>query len=171
MVWGADAETTLLPLEWNLETRAADVVLDGIARGELPRALLAWMSLMKKGNDPDTIRRWLEIANQESDPQRKADYALVVVFADLTGGTEVWEKALEGFNVIESVTVNKWKAQAAAKAKIEDVIGILEDKFGPVPVDAKAKIEATTSLDILQRWVILAGKATSLDEFRKDAGV
>src|SRR2546430_393944 len=117
---------------------------------------------MQKGGEPATIQRWLQIADQESDPLRKADFALVVLFADLTGRTEVWEKALEGFNVIESITVNKWKAEAAVKTRIADLLRFLEARFGSLPAEAKSKIEATASLDVLGRWIDLAGLATTL---------
>jgi hypothetical protein len=167
MLWQPGAESTLLPIEWNLETLDANFLLDQIVSGKAPRELLAWLSLMKNGNDPGTIKRWLEVASLERDPYRKADLALVEVFANLTGGTEVWEKALEGFNVIESVTVNKWKAQAVAKS----LLGILEKKFSPVPAEVQTKIEATTALDVLQHWVILAATTDSMDSFRRGAGV
>jgi hypothetical protein len=167
MAWLPGAGTIREPIEWNLETLDADVILDQVAKGEAPTALLAFVSLMKNGGNPATIGRWLEVANQESDPHRKADLALVVVFAQLTGHERTWQKALEGFNVIESVIVNEWKAQTAVKA----LMGILEDKFPPVPDEVKAKIEATTALDVLQRWVVLAAKVDSLDSFRRDAGI
>jgi hypothetical protein len=73
--------------------------------------------------------------------------------------------------VIESVIVNEWKAEAARKSKIEDLLEILESRFGPVPTDAKAKIEAAAALDVLRRWITLALKTTSLDEFRQAGGV
>jgi hypothetical protein len=69
--------------------------------------------------------------------------------------------------VIESVIANEWKAQAVARS----VMGILEKKFPPVPAEVKAKIEATTALDVLQGWVILAATTDSLDSFRRNAGV
>ncbi len=175
MAWLPGAESTLLPIEWNLQNLDANVILDRVVAGTAPRELLAWLSLMKYGNDPATIQRWLEVANQESDPHRKADLALVVVFAELTGGMTAWEKALEGFNVIESITVNRWKAEAAAKAtvqaKVQAVIDVLQTRFGPLPIEARAKIEATDALDVLQGWIILAAKVRSLDEFRQDARV
>jgi hypothetical protein len=167
MLWLPGAESTLLPIVWHLQTLDASRILEEIAAGRAPRELLAWVSLMQNGNDDATIRRWLEIADLERDPQRKADLALVVVYAQLTDGVEVWEKALEGFNVMESVVLNKWMAQAKAQA----VMGILEKKFPPVPVEVRAKVEATTSLDVLQSWVILAATAGSLNDFRRDAGI
>jgi hypothetical protein len=171
MQWKPGAGTSLEPVEWDLEKLDAAVILEHIAGGEAPRALLAWVSLMKNGGEPDIIRRWLELANAEIDSVRKADFALVIVFADLTGLTGVWEKALEGFNVIESPTVNKWMAQAAVKAQIEAVLGFLDARFGSVPAEIKAKIESATSPDLLRRWVTLAGTAQSLDDFRQSAGL
>jgi hypothetical protein len=171
MPWKPGAGTSLEPVEWDLEKLDARVILEQVARGEAPRGLLAWVSLMKNGGEPDIIRRWLELANAEIDSVRKADFALVIVFADLTGRTGVWEKALEGFNVIESPTVNKWMAQAALKSKIEDVIGFLEARFGSVPAEIKSKIEAATSADVVRDWIKLAGSTKSLDEFRTTAGL
>jgi len=122
---------------------------------------------MQKGGTPATMRRWLEVADLETDPRRKADLALVVVFAQLTGCQRAWQKALGGFNVIESVIVNEWKAQAV----VQNLIAILERKFPPVPDEVLAKLEATTGLDVLQRWVVAAAVADSLDAFRRDAGI
>src|SRR2546430_16618650 len=106
MPWKAGLGTSLEPAEWDLEKLDAHVILDQTARGEAPRGLLAWVSLMKNSGEPDIIRRWLEVADAETDAKRKADFALVVVFAQLTGHERTWQKALEGFNVIESVIVN-----------------------------------------------------------------
>jgi hypothetical protein len=167
MLWLPGAETTLGPIEWNLQTLDASVVLEQIAAGKAPMALLAWISLMKKGNDPATIQRWLEIANREADPDRKADFALVEAFADLTGGAEAWRQALKEFNVIESPTVNRWKAQTS----IQILVAILERKFSPIPEEVRAKIEATTALGVLQDWALIAATADSMDAFRRDAKI
>jgi hypothetical protein len=171
MQWKPGIGTSLEPVEWDLEKLDARVILEQIARGEAPRSLLAWVSLMKNGGEADIIRRWLELANAEVDSVRKADFALVIVFADLTERTAVWEKALEGFNVIESPTVNKWMAQAAAKATAKDLLAILEKKFSAIPAEVRAKIEATAAQDVLHNWVIAAATADTLDKFRQEAGV
>ena len=73
--------------------------------------------------------------------------------------------------MIESPTVNKWTAAAAVKSKVEALIGLVEYKFSPVPPDVKAKIEATTTLDVLQKWVITAGRVDTLEKFRQEPGV
>ena len=68
---------------------------------------------------------------------------------------------------MESVVVNKWKAQA----KIETVIDVLEGRFGAVPDDARKKLKEESSLDVAKKWSLLAGTAKPLDDFRRDAGV
>jgi hypothetical protein len=72
--------------------------------------------------------------------------------------------------VTESPTVNKWIA-AAVKSKVEALIGLVEDKFSPVPPEVTAKIEATTALDVLHNWVITAATVDTLEKFRQAAGV
>ena len=96
---------------------------------------------------------------------------LVLVFANSTGLTEVWEKALDGFHMIESLTVNNWKVEATVKSKIEDALDFLEGRFGAVPADLRSNIETTTPLEVLKRWVGLVSKADSLAQFRQDAGL
>jgi hypothetical protein len=168
-------ELAELPIEWNLETLDAFEIMDGIAKGELPRALLAWVSLMKNGDHPDILKRWPELAELEKDPVRRADLKLVVVFADLTGRAPLWKQAVEGFNVIESPTVKEWtasaRAEGEAKGKIGDLVRILEKKFQAVPPDLKAKIESATDLGVLENWVVTAAIADTLDRFRQDAGI
>ena len=81
---------------------------------------------------------------------------------------------MKGFNVIESPTVNKWmaaaEAQGAVKSKTDDLMAILDKKFG-MSAEVNAKIESTTDLNVLQSWVVAAALAESLDKFRQAAGV
>ena len=72
--------------------------------------------------------------------------------------------------MIESITVNEWKAEGKLESKIEALLGFLEARFGSVPAEVETRVKATTALDVLQRWVVFAGKAASLDEFRASAG-
>jgi len=43
---------------------------------------------------------------------------------------------------------------------------LLEAKFGPVPADLSAKYTAVSDIDALKRWVVAAGKADTLANFR-----
>ena len=119
------------------------------------------------GGEPDTIQRWLEVAQPETEEQWCADFCLARVFAELTGLQEVWKTALEGFNVRQSAVVNEWKAEA----KVEGIQGLLTARLGGVPADVAAKLAETHDLAVLQTWLILAGQAATLDDFRKQAGM
>ncbi len=72
-----------------------------------------------------------------------------------------------GFNVRQSVVVNEWKAEA----KVEGIQGLLTARLGGVPADIAAKLTQTRDLAVLQSWLILAGQAATLDDFRKEAGL
>ena len=113
------------------------------------------------------ILRWLEAAQLETDEQWRADFCLARVFAELTGRQEVWKTALEGFNVRQSAVVNEWKAEA----KAEGIRGLLTARLGSVPTDIEARLAETRNLDVLQTWLILAGQAATLDDFRKEVGM
>jgi hypothetical protein len=166
-----EAGTWLLPIEWNLETLDASVLLEQVARGEAPEALLAWISLMKKGNDPGIMRRWREVADAVSDRRLKAELRLVAVYAQLTGGDREWLRNLEGFDVQESVVVKEWQDEANVKLQIKNILRVLGKKFGLVPPEVAEKVEATTSLSALEKWVDSAATADSLATFRRDAGI
>jgi hypothetical protein len=73
--------------------------------------------------------------------------------------------------MIESKLVNQWKAEAAVKAKGESVVELLEARFGSLPPELTAAIRACTQLETLCRWTRLAGKAASVEDFRRDAGL
>jgi hypothetical protein len=175
MVWREGAGTSLEPIEWHLETLNAAEVLDQVARGLAPRAVLVWISLMQQGDEEGIIQRWLELANAETDVQWKADLALVLVFAELAGRREVWGRALEGYNVKESAVVNEWKAEARAEGKAEGkaeaVCDLLEERFGALPEEVRAKIRANRAGEVLRRWLLLAARADTLEQFRQEAGI
>jgi len=91
---------TKLGLHWrarvfNLCKKSAMRLLDRIASGELSRALLPWVPLMRGGSEPEVVARWLQRAGQEPSSQRRLDYAnLAKVFAERAGCLPVWTTAL-----------------------------------------------------------------------------
>ena len=107
------------------------------------------------------------MAEQETDSQWRADFFLARVFAELTGCQEVWKIALEGFNVRQSVVVNEWKAEA----KVEGIRDLLSARLGVIPTDVSERLAETHDLNVLRTWLILAGQAATLDDFRKGTGL
>ncbi len=159
--------TGINPIERNLQSFSANDVLDKIAVGKVARAALALIPLIIGGGEPGIIKRWLEVAQPETDEQWRSDFCLARVFAELTGCQEDWKTALEGFNVRQSVVVNEWKAEANAKM----LCVVLKSRFGALPEEVARRIGQTTDLDLLEKWGTLAGQASSLDQFREKAGL
>ena len=169
MAWTAGKGTSLQPIERNLAAVSGASDCPRSDRGgQGARAALALIPLMIGGGEPGIIQRWLEVAQPETDEHWRADFSLARVFAGLTGFQEGWKIALEGFNVRQSVVVNDWKADAKIE---EDIQGLLTARLGGVPADIAAKLAETRDLAVLQTWLILAGQAATLDDFRKQAGI
>jgi hypothetical protein len=167
--------TDLIVQEWNMGALSADNLIKQVKSGKAPRMALPFAPLMKKGDDPAMMRRWLALAEQESNPERKSALGLVRVFAEKAGCVEVWRQALEGWNVTESQVVREWTAKAreetAAKTRAEDLVLFLQERFGELPESLNKILVATQDQEQLNRWIRLAAKARDLPHFQEQAGV
>lgn len=57
------------------------------------------------------------------------------------------------------------KAEGKAEGKAEDVLELLEG-LGSVPEDLREVIMQEKNLDVLKKWLRLAAKSVSVEEFR-----
>jgi hypothetical protein len=114
MAWPAAGLVTRLGVrERNLAAEDAKATLDGILAGAIPAVVLPLIPLMRGGGEVGIINEWLTRAAAEPDSRRRADYGgLAIVFAEAGERRETWAKALEGWNVTESMQVKEWQAQA-----------------------------------------------------------
>jgi hypothetical protein len=71
----------------------------------------------------------------------------------------------------ESPVAREWRAEAARKAKADMLGHILEARGIVLPKDVADCIRACADGEQLDRWVLSAAVATTLDEFLKDAGL
>jgi hypothetical protein len=179
------SEWTLKPFEWNLASLDAGVVLAQIIAGKAPVELLAWIPLMKNGCHPDNMKTWLEIATSEPDSDRRGDFALAVVFAELVGQQELWRKVVENLKMKESTVVRQWKDEAHREGKREGkiegkiegkaelLILALEERFGPLAEELASRIRASTDSEQLDRWMrsAVAVTVSTLEQFRQKAGI
>ncbi len=171
MTWeGAGVRVVLRVKEWNLGELEATRLLDDIEAMRAPRPVLAWIPLMQGGGEDAIIQRWRTLAIQEEEVKR-ADLGLARVFAEAAGCREAWDKALEGWNVVESQVVNEWIGMGEARGKIEDVLEVLAARLGQVPTELAASIRSVKDLGVLRRLVLLAAMSPTMDEFRQDAGL
>ncbi len=164
---GAGLRVLIEPREWNLEDVSADLVLRQVADGVAPVEALALIPLMQGGNEQGIMQRWFILARQETDPQRRDDLGLVVVFAELVGSQDLWRELLKGWNMKESQIVKEWQAEAKAEALLQ----VLQQRFKAVPEDLRTAVLAVKDLDRLTAWIDLAVSARTLKGFRKQAGV
>jgi hypothetical protein len=166
----ARLETGLVVVERNLAAESAAKTLTAIAGGTAPRGVLPYIPLMQGGAEAGIIGQWVALAGAETDARRRADDgSLALVFAEAAGCREVWAQALRGWNMIESKVVTEWQRQARVEERVEMVVELLGDKFGPLPAELASAIRSQTDLATLKRWGSLVLRAATLDQFRQDA--
>jgi hypothetical protein len=167
----ARLRTALLEPDRNLASMSAALVLDGVESGNVTRAVLAWIPLMQGGGEDGIIQRWRGLVEPMEEKWRADLGGLALVYAEAAPCTDEWKKALEGWNVIQSKQVAEWQAQAEVRATTNAVVAVLEERFGSLSEELPQAIRESTNLDALRRWVRLAVKTASLDDFRRDAGL
>jgi hypothetical protein len=174
---GTGARTCLGVVERNLRDEDAADTLGRTAEGRVARCILPFIPLMRGGADAGIIEQWKEIAQADPDARKRADYAgLALVFAELTDCQPIWKRALEGWNVEQSMQVLEWQAQAerrgVARGRAESLLDVLHERLrSRVPPDVEVAIRTTTDVHQLARWLHAALVASSLTEFRRLAGL
>src|SRR5205823_4017596 len=107
----AKVVTELQAAEKNLAEESARDTLANIALRKWGLCLLPWIPLMQEGEKQNIIDEWKSLAQGETSPRRRADYAgLALVFSELTSCHEIWNQALEGWNMEQSLQVLEWQA-------------------------------------------------------------
>jgi hypothetical protein len=176
---GAGLQALLKPRELNLAALDAGEVLDQVERGAAPVEVLAWIPLMQRGDDPAISARWLDLARREPNRKRRAELVLARVFAELVDRQDVWMKALEGWEMIESPTIKALLTEAEAKAeakgktegKAEMLVQVLQKRFKKVPDDLRTRILAEQQSDRLSAWGDAALDVRSLRKFREQTSL
>jgi hypothetical protein len=88
------------------------------------------------------------------------------VFAELAGRLDQWEKALEGWDVIESKKVLEWQKESAARAHRNDLLGLLEERFGRLPRALVQRINQTDDVERLHAAVLQVLRLRKLEELQ-----
>jgi hypothetical protein len=153
--------------ERNLATEDAAATLAGIAAGTIPRCILPFIPLMHGGGEDGNIKEWVRLASRERNRRLRGDYGgLVLVFAELAGRLDQWEKALEGWDVIESKKVLEWQKESAARAHRNDLLGLLEERFGRLPRALVQRINQTDDVERLHAAVLQVLRLRKLEELQ-----
>jgi hypothetical protein len=159
------------PLVWNIEADSAEAALAAVAAGQATRGLLFWIPLMQGGGEVATIARWREMASAVPDVRARGDLVrIALVFAELVGCLPAWQKGLEGWDMTESMLVNRWTEEARREARLltrrEDVLEVVQTRFpGAIPAEIVDLIRRQESEELLKEWFQAALKAPSAEEF------
>jgi hypothetical protein len=158
------------PLLWEVEKDDADAALAAVAEGKESWGLLFWIALMTGAAKEATIARWRELV---SDPVRVASpwmrqnlVTVVLFFADLAGRFLVWERLLEGMEMIESQFGNRLRALGEVRAKRAWLVRLLQTKYpAEFSPDVKQLVEHQNDLALLNQWFEDALQATTFEQF------
>jgi hypothetical protein len=119
--------STSSPMIVNLSTYSASETLREIEAGDCDLCILPWVALMQGAEEADIIEWWKRLAATEEKSTFRSDYAIAAeVFANAAGCYDVWAKALEGWNVTESLAVKKYIAMGETKGLEKGVAQGLE---------------------------------------------
>ncbi len=170
---GTGLRTCLGVKELNLASENAATTLGLIAAGTVARCVLPWIALMQGGDDPGIIERWKELAATEPDVSCLPAYAyLAAVFSDAAGRRQIWQVALEGWNMRDSQVAleifGEGEEKGKLKGRVASLTRLLRRKFPPgPPADLLAMIESCPDANLLDHWLDAAVDAKTLDEFRR----
>jgi hypothetical protein len=132
-------------LQRTLRDESAGDTLAAIAAGRTTRWLLPWIPLMKGGAEMAIMEEWRRVALTEPDAEVSSTLgAFALIFADLVKRSELWERALEGWDMQTSQVVDRWRAEGQLEARRDDLVALLEKRFGSLPQDLLERIQAST---------------------------
>jgi hypothetical protein len=179
---GVEHRPTIAPTCWlaggilqrTLREEDAAATLRAIAAGDVSRWLLAWLPLMQGGGQTGIIEGWRAEAVKVGATDDLAILAgLTLTFARLADNQAVWERGLEGIDVIKSPYLEELREQVRTLARAEGQVEALHkaifrlgrERFGTTGSrKAKARLTSVTDAAHLERIHGRLLAATSWDD-------
>jgi hypothetical protein len=122
---------------------------------------------MQGGGERIIMEQWKQVALTEPDAQVRSTLgAFALNFADLAGRSELWEQALEGWDMQNSQVVDRWRAEGQLEARRDDLQALLESRFGSLPEELIERIRAVQDAQRLHQAFQQALKLQSLAELQ-----
>jgi hypothetical protein len=170
MTWPDGSGTRHAPRVWNVADDDAATALEAVAAGSLSWGVLFWVPLMAGADQPAAIARWKELVTNVEDRRRRGELAgIALIFAELVGRRRVWNRELEGFEMVESQVVKEWISQGEARGELKrqrrNLLDLVRQKFPTVSPEVVKGINDQESMPVLEDWFHAAVGATTLDEF------
>jgi hypothetical protein len=157
-----------------LRNEDAAVTLRDITAGAISRWLLAWLPLMRGGTEPGIIQAWRVEAVKIGDKNFLGTLAgLTLTFARLADHQPVWQRGLEGIDVVKSPYLEELREQVRTLARSEgEVEGLRKavsrlgrQRFGKAASrKQKGQLQTITDVAHLERLLDKIMTATSWQE-------
>ena len=153
---------------------------------------------MKKGGEPVTIERWLEVTAALEMPLRREFAGACVVFAELTGCQEQWVSAVKGLDMIRSKFLTQIEEngrqeglkeglkeglregvreglkegvkEGNAQGRAEAILRLLR-RYTTIPTNLEEAIRACSDQSKLDSALDFASDRLPLNEFRQQTGL
>jgi hypothetical protein len=154
-------------LQRTLRDESAADTLSDIAAGRTTRWLLPWIPLMQGGAEMSIMEQWKAVALTEPDAQVRSTLGgFALLFAHLADRGELWKQALEGWDMRTSRVVDVWHNEGQLEARRDDLVVLLEKRFGPLPKELLQRIQAQADVALLKTALQQVLDINSLDELR-----
>jgi hypothetical protein len=136
-------------LQWTLREESAADTLADIAAGRTTRWILPWIPLMQDGAETAIIEQWKQVALTEPNAETRSWLgAFALVFARLAKRDDLWKQALRDWDMRNLQEVDYWQNEGRAEGQLEarqdDLVALLEKRFGPLPKELLQRIQALT---------------------------
>ena len=80
------------------------------------------------------------------------------------------EEEMEAQYMIGLTRERKKKAEAKGAGRKEDIVMILLE-LGEIPDEIWNRVKTEEDIEVLKKWLLIAAKASSIEEFRERAGL
>lgn len=152
-----------------LAEESAEQALRAIEAGELQRMVLPLVVLMQGAGDPDIVSWWVRLANAEPDRRLRARWgADARILAEIKEWSDLWQEALKEWNVREAQNVIQWRKEGRKEGELhqlrETLLLMLEDCFGSVAPEVRARVEVIEDAARLQQCVRQVYRVRTLEE-------
>jgi len=155
--------------ERHLAEERAEETLEAVASGRYDRTLLPWVPLMIGGSEPAVIARWVELAGQEADVRRRAEFGSdLLVFAEKSADPDAWKRALEGWAMVKS----QWLEQNRAEGQQDSLLALISARTGAeAPADVVQIVRACHDRTQLVTWTLAVADSKDATGIRKALGL
>jgi hypothetical protein len=150
-----------------LREEDATATVEAVLRGDLSRAVLPFVPLMRGADDRDLVGRWRTAGESEQDRERRGSLGfLASSFLPLVPHRSVWVEGLKGWNMEES----PYWAEIRQGGRVEQtqrlLVQLMQTRLGAtIAAELSPRVAQMTDLPTLERCVLLADPS-SIDQLR-----